>query len=283
MEVTEYLQAIPSNFLADINGYSKFTTYYPNQEALKINVNEHITDLNLNFTYKINEHGFRYSYNNRYNNNILFGGCSHTFGQGQSQETRWTEQLTLILSNYFQKEFNCINVGLPGSGPEVQILNLTWALHTYENISEVYYLMAPPTRHFFMDYSTGYCDHIQPQSSTNLISPQWAKHYIKALYAENSQHLWNTKTLWQFNAFLELAKLKNVDVYVSCWDRDFDTKLNHFRKKGLCKLMSYFMHNTDTYIDLGRDGAHAGPSANKIYAEAVFRDRNIEHNPWPAV
>ena len=72
------------------------------------------------FLYKLNQDGFRskdFLEFDKDKNNILFAGCSITFGQGLPEDLVWPQALISRLESNNPKEiFDSYNIGLPGVG-----------------------------------------------------------------------------------------------------------------------------------------------------------------------
>lgn len=80
--------------------------------------NEIVYDDEFYFTYRINSHGYRgdhFKVLDRNNINILYGGCSLTFGEGLPEELTWPYLLTEKIKNqYPSKQVNYYNLSQPG-------------------------------------------------------------------------------------------------------------------------------------------------------------------------
>jgi len=108
-------------------------------------------DKNINadmIEYKINRYGFRCdNFNKKIKTDILFAGCSETFGQGGSLEQAWPFMLNkhLNINNYF-------NLGLPGAGYQ-QIIHNCLHYIEYFNIPKNLFIVFPNIeRHIIYNY-----------------------------------------------------------------------------------------------------------------------------------
>ena len=99
--------------------------FAPNQIKILSNSGETIVPDYKDFDYQLNEYGLRYNIPNS-ENILLASGCSITFGQGVAQEDIYCEIVSKELG------LECVNVALPGTGPDIQIANSYWALQKYK-------------------------------------------------------------------------------------------------------------------------------------------------------
>jgi len=90
---------------------------------------ENVGDLNgdSDFFYKLNKDGFRsknFEEFNKDNINILFAGCSVTFGQGLPEELTWPYMLVEKLEKKIKKNISYYNLALPGASIFINYKNI---------------------------------------------------------------------------------------------------------------------------------------------------------------
>mgnify|MGYP000937764607 CR=1 FL=1 len=72
---------------------------------------------------------------------ILFLGCSMTYGYGVKYDETFAYQTAKLLG----EEWSSLNFGVPGSGPDIQIVTAAWALNNFK-IDKICWLMSHPMR-----------------------------------------------------------------------------------------------------------------------------------------
>jgi hypothetical protein len=232
------------------------SVFLPSQEAFKSSLHEStVSDDHTYFTYKINQYGFRFDLTEK-KNNICFVGCSITFGEGLAQTDIFPELVAKSLGNDWQ----CINLGVPGSGPDIQIINLTWAINNFK-IDKIVWYMSDPLRH--MSYSTSIQVHAPNFTTHDTHQRDFVNYIVKY---EKTILL---KTYWNIYSLFSLIKEKNIDLYFRCWIDDFHNEikpmLNQFKFKELQPMNN---------VDLARDNLHPGIVSHKIFAEHILEKIN---------
>lgn len=235
-----------------------YTLYAPSQSAKKCWESEEIygvEDGENTFNYNINDYGFRWTRKNA-KRKWLFIGCSHTFGQGVAQEDTFGE----LICNEIDPEIECINLGLPGTGPQIQCLNLCWALNTFD-IEAIFWYMPPPHRQIFVQKDALHTYH--PSALEWFHDKKFAKLWdkIQPNFEETNAH----RTIWELYNVFSLAKVKNTKMYFKCWDPQFsiDTRTLH-------KYFDFVDLPDLPKKDMGRDWLHRGPKSHKAYAKMIL-------------
>jgi hypothetical protein len=235
-----------------------WSLFEPNQTSKKCFEFEEIIDNYKEICYTANEHGFRHKvdYSKKI---ILFCGCSMTFGTGLAEEDTYPHLVTSQLGN----DYDYINISMPSTGPDVQMLNLTWALNNF-NVEKIFWYMSDPHRQVVSII----------ENAINLYIPshyhdEWFDHGIGKKFKEVNLELENTwilKTYWNLYSLFSLIKHKNIETYVSCWDLVLDTQLENLRNSFGFKSLG----NINS-IDLARDNAHPGIDSHRQFAENILK------------
>ena len=232
-----------------------FSKFNPIQEADVCWPDELINkEWTIPFTYKINQYGLRYTCQSK-PKNICFVGCSHTFGHGMPQEYSYPEVLTKKLGD----EWQCINVSQPGSGPDAQMINLSWAIDTFKLDTVVWY-MSTPLRHIV---NNGYIHCYVPPNARGIFGEEKNKRFI--LSESDLEDTYYTKTYWQLHTIFQLLKQKNIKTYFRCWDG----KLHH-ELKDMMNLFNVIEIPDMKRIDDARDGMHRGVLSHEDFANRIL-------------
>ena len=234
--------------------WSSFTA---NQSAAKCFEGEHVVDNYKEITYNINEYRFRHN-TNMSKKIVVFCGCSMTFGTGLAEEDTYPHLVTKALGD----EFDYLNISMPSTGPDIQMLNLTWALNNFK-IDKIFWYMSDYHRQI-----------IFKDSHINLYIPnhyhnEWFDHGIGKKFVEVNSMLdktWRLKTYWNLYSLFSLIKNKNIETCVSCWDPMLDTELENLRKEFNFKPLG----NLDSK-DLARDAMHPGIISHQDFAEHILK------------
>jgi len=232
-----------------------FSLFAPNQSAEMCFENE-VVDKNFEqFNYNINSKGFRFDETDK-PKKICFVGCSHTFGHGLAQHQTFPELLTKKLGNDWQ----CINVGMPGSGPDIQSVNLNWAIENYD-IDTVVWYMSIPTRQVI---KKGLINVFVPPYVDFLETAKDQKKFLKTtIELEDTNFL---KTYWNLYTTFSLLKSKRIKTYFRCWDGKFHSDV----KDKLLPLFDIKDFINLKELDLARDNAHKGPKSHEWFAQQIF-------------
>lgn len=97
------------------------------------NINDKISDGPIP-TYKLNHDGFRSQHFkplDKSKTNILFAGCSWTFGEGVLEEHGWASRLSNLIANESGNEVDTYNVSVMGGSPHLVIKNVIGFISNY--------------------------------------------------------------------------------------------------------------------------------------------------------
>jgi len=227
------------------------------QSAKKCFEGEEVVDNYKEITYNINEHGFRHNVDMS-KKIVLFCGCSMTFGTGLAEEDTYPNLVTTALGD----EFDYLNIGMPSTGPDIQMLNLTWALNNFK-IDKIFWYLSDYHRQII--FKDNYINLYIP----NYYHNEWFDHGIGKKFMEVNSMLdetWRLKTYWNLYSLFSLIKNKNIETYVTCWDPVLDTELGNLRKEFNFKPLG----DVDSK-DLARDAMHPGIISHRDFAKDILK------------
>ena len=232
------------------NQYIPCSTFSPSQEAFLTTEFEKTVPCKT-FSYKINEYGFRYDTTPK-KKTICFVGCSITFGVGLAQDQIFPELVTRQLGDDWQ----CINLGVPGSGPDIQMNNLNWALNNFK-IDKVVWYMSDPMRQAFW------------KNHLHLVVPSFAndrkddQKFMNHLVEFEDNTL--MKTYWNLYSTFSLLKEKNVDTYFRCWIGEYHSILLPLIREFNIKDFGNMKN-----MDKARDDMHHGPLSHEQFSKHLL-------------
>ena len=235
-----------------------WSSFKANQSAGKCFEFEDVVDNYKEVSYNINKHGFRHNADSS-KKIILFCGCSMTFGTGLAEEDTYPHLVTTAMGD----EYDYLNIGLPSTGPDIQMLNLSWVLNNF-NVEKIFWYMSDPHRQVVLSDN----QHISLYIPSNY-HYEWYDRGIGKKFKEVNLELedtWRLKTYWNLYSLFSLIKHKNIETYITCWDPVLDTQLENLRKEFDFKSLG----NMNS-IDLARDAMHPGINSNKQFADNILK------------
>jgi hypothetical protein len=235
-----------------------WSLFEPKQTTDKCFAFEETIDNYKEICYNINEHRFRHNVD--YSKKIIvFCGCSLTFGTGLAEEDTYPHLVTGHLGN----DYDYINISMPSTGPDIQMLNLSWALNNF-NVEKIFWYMSDPHRQVVLPDNENVGLYI-PSHYHN----EWFDHGIGKKFKEVNLELedtWRLKTYWNLYSLFSLIKHKNIETYVTCWDLVLDTELEKLRN-----LFGFNSLGNLNITDLARDNAHPGIDSHRQFAENILK------------
>ena len=239
-----------------------YTLFSPDQRAIRTWDDEKVIGVDpLNtWDYYINPYGFRWTLQEK--PKVLFNGCSHTFGQGVVQEETFGE---IICREYLEDKYECMNLGLPGTGPEIQNINLNWALNTFDDIQAVVWYMSTPARKIMVQHEQIHTFH--PGTYDWFNNKKFAKSYDKI-----QVNLWErTKlnTYWMLYNTFSRIKDRGIKLMFRCWDGEC-----HVEFKKLKQSFDFKHFDNLPKLDRARDWDHMGPKSHRRMAEGIWKAWN---------
>jgi len=214
---------------------------------------------------KLNQYGFRGPIIDS-EKKILFAGCSMTYGQGVEYHQTFANQTT----NKLGKEWSCLNTGIPGSGPDIQITAISWALNAFK-IDKICWLMSDPIRTTITlnnNQDIKFCPSMDYEVYLDQnIKKDVIKFTENHLYFEKN---YLTKLKHNIYTLFSLIKEKNIECFVTCWVDDFDNELQELKDMFNVKPLG-----TIDWLDKGSDDNHPGPISHAEFAERIFNRIHI--------
>ena len=186
---------------------------------------------------------------------VLFGGCSLTYATGVEAEQSWP----YLIAN----GDNYLNVAIPGSGIDVQLLNLTWAINNY-NVKKLYWYASDPHRQVVVRDDEIYVNLYVP-GDMHLLNDnlKLRKNFIRS-NTLMSETIWQ-KYFWNIYTFFSLCKQKNIEMFVTVWMGEYDYKLENLKREFNVKSIGNIKHD----LDKGTDNLHPGPKCHKTFADYI--------------
>lgn len=235
-----------------------WSLFEPKQTTDKCFEFEETIDNYKEVSYNINKHGFRHNADSS-KKIILFCGCSMTFGTGLAEEDTYPHLVTTAMGD----EYDYLNIGLPSTGPDIQMLNLSWILNNF-NVEKIFWYMSDPHRQVVLPDN----QHISLYIPSNY-HYEWYDHGIGKKFKEVNLELedtWRLKTYWNLYSLFSLIKHKNIETYITCWDPVLDTQLEKLRN-----LFGFNSLGNLNITDLARDNAHPGIDSHRQFAENILK------------
>ena len=234
-----------------------WTYYEPNQTAHLGSTSEVVNPaFPTPFNYTIYDHAFRTVPKDPTKPVTIFAGCSMTFGIGSPVEDTWPAMVAKELG----VEDQYVNMGIPGSGPDAQIVNLHWALDNYK-IDRIFWFMSDPHRQVVYQNDRFSC-YVPPD--TNFFHDK----NFGEKFVEVNTMLYDTiwiKTYWDVYGLFSRIAEKKIPTNMSCWwgrcDYDLIPLREQFGIKPLGKIKS---------IDLARDNRHPGVQSHEYLTKQII-------------
>jgi hypothetical protein len=238
-------------------------------------------------TYKLNSMGFRSKNfekldNNK--NNILFSGCSCTFGEGLPEEYMWTKMLTSNMSKIYSN-ISDYNIAFPGQSIFTIIKNTYAFINKYGNPKFLFICFPPITRY------TGYSNKLNKYTNLYLLRNIRNKNnpnieeeaqYTKSFKYENNILVYSLL----IHMLEDFCKSKDINLFWSAWDKD------DYKAYNICNFKNYieldfsvyeqpYIENIDNlpYWNFAEDSAHPGTKwskmiSNKMFSEVLKNEKN---------
>lgn len=222
------------------------------EEDHKITPKRGLIEEEVPFNYVLNKMGFRSKNFEKFNNenhNILFSGCSFTFGQGLPEDLIWTKMLEKKISNFIDnKKINSYNLGIPGSSIQLIIKNIFSFINVYGKPDEIFVLLPEASRAFNYDYNNNtYRNFIYRKEFLFENKNHPIKKYMESFVYENNL-FYSTQLIQALEIFCNNL---NINLIWSTWinpEGSLFEKLNFKNFVYLPKQMSEYMNHPEEQI-----------------------------------
>ena len=244
------------------------------------------------FTYKINSHGYRSQHFKNLNSsstNILFGGCSWTFGEGLPEDYTWTKLVTDGIQNLNKnKKVESFNMGYMGFSIDLIIKNIMGFIKNYGKPDYLFIVFPDFARQVKFDpYNIKY---IKTHPNIHWIrdaDDKAQKEYTLGYHCENNMYS-QIQLIHMLEEFCEASKIKliwttwhtadfyvynNID-FMNCFSPDLDENGEVFRfhsEHCNSKFPFYKNKNDWPYWGYADDKAHPGTAWTKFISEQFIK------------
>lgn len=236
--------------------------------------------------YKLNPMGFRsreFKKLESNKNNILFAGCSFTFGEGLPEEYTWTKMLTNKMCNRYSDVVD-YNIAFPGESIFTIIKNTYAFINKYGSPKFLFMCLPPITR--YISYSDKLCRYsniylLRDIKITDSNDPQ--KEYTKNYKYQNNILIYNLL----IHFFEDYCKNNNINLFWTTWD-EHDGELyaisnfNNFIELDFFVPKQPKIENIDNfpYWQLAEDLGHPGTKWSKMICDKMFMEvtKNEKNN-----
>lgn len=252
-------------------------------------------DKNVPVTYKINKDGFRSQHFEEFDKNkknILFGGCSWTFGEGLPEEYTWTYLLKNKIEKQINETLNLYNTGYMGSSIDLVIKNTMAFIRKYGKPNYIVLLLPDMARKIIYNNKTG--QYIKAYASPEFLIEN--DHHIQKRYTlsyeyENNmyEHL---NLIYMFEDYCKESGIKLIwsSWYIPDYQIYDNCNFEFFVKEDLKDNKEYFIvsrllkedhlpyyENVDNlpYWKVAKDNSHPGTAWTRFMSNLMF-DKMIE-------
>lgn len=217
------------------------------------------------FTYKLNEHGFRIE-NMQATIDIGAFGCSYTFGQGLPTDMLWHHLVGQIRNKSVH------NFGICGASI-LTILDIFNIVTKHITMKDAFFLLPA--------FSRSQIAKINDDNNLAFLNciPGHKSMFNEAYNFDGSdllKFLPEDELLKQIKNALfvseMIGKLRNIKMYVSSWDDMTWRLLKEIEFKHIVLLPVWYSKADYVLTDKARDGRHPGPEHHKFFADLITCD-----------
>lgn len=209
---------------------------------------------------KTNSLGFRGKEFNPDKNNILIAGCSIHFGAFVDEQCIFSNLLVERLG----EDYGYLNISVPGSGIDMEIKNIIWALSNFK-FEKILWLMPNPVRGFYYHEHVGILPY-NPGFDYPWFSSIQGKNWVDVRISNDYDI--TRKALDQIELLFLLFKTLKLDSYVSSWNVNMDNNISSLRSKFNIKSLPQFPR-----LDIvgNSQSPHPGIKSHDAYADALYQ------------
>jgi hypothetical protein len=188
--------------------------------------------------YKLNNHGHRceeFKPLDKNKKNILFAGCSATFGEALPEEYTWDNHLYKTLNSVYPNIGSFNSLGYPGQGADHIVDNIIKYCNTFGNPKIIYVLFPDYGRMKSWDSRSKSFKTIYPDNKTRNSANQTDPHDFLLEYVRSIQRLSDYcvindiflfMTSWDAPTSYLISKL-NLKNFITIYDSDENPQLLH--------------------------------------------------------
>lgn len=256
-----------------------------------------------NFYYKINKQGFRskvFEDFDKNKTNVLFAGCSVTFGCGLPEGMNWADFLVNKMKKEFTDNIDHYNISLPGASVFLNVKNILSFINSV-GIPDIILMALPETtRSLYWDEEAGKFAHALMSSNfrevdkkyrngyiqennlmINLVSIQFIEMLCKNLNINLAWTSWNMTSSdlykqFNFNNFFEMHFKHTLSIVPP---RIFNSSANfkdHLKNKNEyeknLKMLNDLNKNNLPFWEVARDYVHPGTCFSEFYSEEFLKE-----------
>jgi hypothetical protein len=216
------------------------------------------------FSYTINELGFRDNYPAPTTNNVFgFFGCSATLGEGLPTEDNFPHRV----STHFNKEH--LNFGQPGIGAyrialifaaASNIWNMETAVITFPNWARFHYV--DTTNNMKLIHLPYPINNLECEKVRNDILTDFSDQFMLS------------QTKDAINYIVTVAKLKNINLILSAWDPDVSRIIENILEYQVPRFNLWKPSEKKRPGDFARDRIHPGINLVNTYVDKLITTIN---------
>jgi hypothetical protein len=239
------------------------------------------------FFYKLNRDGFRCKHFEEFDKNkinILYGGCSNTFGYGIPEEVLWTSMLSSKIENS-----DSYNISVPGASIHMIIKNVMAFIKKCGNPNYIF-LMFPDIDRIF-DYCVLHKEFVKGPPD-----PTWIyrdKRCVEFQYVKNfSMETRIMETINLINLLELYCKASGIKLFWSTWSQTEVKLYKHFKFLNFVEFPDKLYYAPDRlkhlypenifpeninnlpYWSIARDDGHPGSYWNSCVFELFLNELN---------
>lgn len=248
---------------------------------------DQIEDIVINgkqFDYVINNLGFRsetFSTLDKNKFNILYAGCSQTFGTGLPIDLIWHSHLTKQIDKIVSKEIQTYNLGMTGASIQYICRTINTFIDTYGKPDAVFILLPNISRD--LSYSTIFKS-FRHMDFENI-------KYIFSTISRSPYNIWYTirykhedklmQSMTNLAMLESICKAYGIDLYWASWAGNEKEIYKKFKFKYYVDLIEEYPIEDNIpksdYWEVARDGVHFGEKRSRKIAEIFFKEYNNRH------
>jgi len=213
------------------------------------------------FSYTINDIGFRDEYPEAKKSVLGFFGCSFTFGEGLPSEKNFPR----LLSNDLNMPM--LNLGMPGTGAHRIYLTMVAASNIW-NIDTAIVTLPNFSRFHYVDNNGNFTSIVPPHP----IQPQEVEKVRRSIVKTFSENYLMSQTRDAVQNIIILAKLKGIKLILGSWDMSNCLMIKE------CFKYESINYKYNLRLETARDNIHPGPQAALQYMNEI--KKFIEKNQY---